>query len=203
MGTRKQHGKSALTGTSLRSFTRPTDKQQCSTRQCGLSLLLARAHTAYTGSENACWRAYLSSSGRGRPRAVSVSILVKFPVERKYACTLASRSNGCNSVQSSITLVGNQRSEKVMMAGAPGLRTRPGSRNTATGFIRYSTESVQITISNCRSAKGGVVSTLRSCMTRSASCALHAHRAARRVSEANNPGKTTLPGTSGSRPAPG
>ena len=173
------------------------------TRQYGLPMLLARAHTAYAGSENACWRAYLSFSGRSRPRAVSVSIPVKFPVEQKYACTLASRSNGCKSVHSSMTFVGNQRSEKVMMAGAPGLRMRPSSRNTATGFVRYSTEAVQITASNCRSAKGGVVSTLRSCMTRSASCALNAHRAARRVSEANNPGKTTLPGTSGSRPAPG
>ena len=33
--------------------------------------------------------------------------------------------------------------------------------------------------------------------------ALNAHRAARRVSEANNPGKAAIIGTTGSRPAPG
>jgi hypothetical protein len=100
-------------------------------------MLLARAHTAYTGSENACWRAYLSSSGRGRPRAVSVSIPVKFPVERKYACTIASRSNGCNSAHSSIDF----RRKPAIRKSHDGRRA---GFEDAAGFTKYGDRIYQV-----------------------------------------------------------
>ena len=72
------------------------------------------------------------------------------------------RSSSLASSQALTTFGGNHRVENTTRKRPPGFKTRPTSRKTSNGRVRYSTDTTFRTTSKVSSAKGSVGSTFRS-----------------------------------------
>jgi hypothetical protein len=81
----------------------------------------------------------------------------------KYSSTIPMRSNSCSSLQILIALVGNQRLENVTMKYPSVRNTLETSSNTASGLVRYSTDTVHTTASKLSDSYGRPGLILRSC----------------------------------------
>ena len=83
----------------------------------------------------------------------------------RWRATSAAWPRSSRSSQARTALVGKQRLENVMTSGPPAASTRPRSRSTAAGRVRYWIDTQMAAASNSASAKGRRAFRFRSCTT--------------------------------------